>query len=48
MRPSRVRYRVRESAISVDIHVHRVTNRWGIISAPTPEQTMRQVETKLS
>lgn len=27
-------------AISVDIHVHRVVNRWGIISANTPEQTM--------
>lgn len=29
-----------KSAISVDTHVHRVTNRWGFISAPTPEQTM--------
>jgi endonuclease-3 len=26
--------------ISVDIHVHRVTNRWGIVSTSTPEQTM--------
>jgi endonuclease-3 len=26
--------------ISVDIHVHRVTNRWGIVSTRTPEQTM--------
>ncbi len=26
--------------ISVDIHVHRVTNRWGYIAAPTPERTM--------
>ncbi len=25
--------------IGVDIHVHRVTNRWGIIAAPTPEKT---------
>ena len=23
-------------AIGVDIHVHRVTNRWGYVSAPTP------------
>src|SRR5689334_21996690 len=26
--------------ISVDIHVHRATNRWGVIKASTPEQTM--------
>ncbi len=26
--------------ISVDIHVHRVTNRWGLVHAPTPEKTM--------
>lgn len=30
--------------ISVDIHVHRVTNRWGYVSAPTPEQTMVELE----
>ncbi|HEV2642886.1 MAG TPA: endonuclease III [Candidatus Elarobacter sp.] len=28
-----------QAAISVDIHVHRVTNRWGYVSAKTPEQT---------
>lgn len=33
--------------ISVDIHVHRVTNRWGYVTAPTPEQTMVQLEQKL-
>jgi endonuclease-3 len=27
-------------AIAVDIHVHRVVNRWGWIAAPTPERTM--------
>lgn len=27
-------------AISVDIHVHRVTNRWGYVHEPTPERTM--------
>jgi endonuclease-3 len=33
--------------ISVDIHVHRVTNRWGYVSARTPEDTMRALEHKL-
>lgn len=27
-------------AISVDIHVHRITNRWGYVAATTPEKTM--------
>jgi endonuclease-3 len=26
--------------IGVDIHVHRVTNRWGLVKARTPEATM--------
>lgn len=30
--------------ISVDIHVHRVTNRWGYVAAPTPEKTMVELE----
>jgi endonuclease-3 len=33
--------------ISVDIHVHRVTNRWGYVRAPTPEQTMAELERRL-
>jgi endonuclease-3 len=33
--------------ISVDIHVHRVTNRWGYVSASTPEKTMVALEEKL-
>ena len=33
-----------EARISVDIHVHRVTNRWGYVSAPTPEATMLALE----
>ena len=33
--------------ISVDIHVHRVTNRWGIVRAATPEKTMTALETIL-
>jgi endonuclease-3 len=31
-------------AISVDIHVHRVTNRWGYVREPTPERTMAALE----
>ncbi len=27
-------------ALAVDIHVHRVTNRWGYVQARTPEKTM--------
>jgi endonuclease-3 len=30
--------------ISVDVHVHRVVNRWGIISTKTPEKTMAALE----
>lgn len=33
-----------ESHISVDIHVHRVTNRWGVVTTATPEQTMVALE----
>jgi endonuclease-3 len=33
--------------ISVDIHVHRVTNRWGYVAASTPDKTLRQLEEKL-
>jgi endonuclease-3 len=34
-------------AISVDIHVHRVTNRWGYVRARTPEQTLKALEERL-
>ncbi|MGQ9628922.1 MAG: endonuclease III domain-containing protein [bacterium] len=34
-------------AIGVDIHVHRVTNRWGYVRARSPEQTMRELSGKL-
>lgn len=27
-------------AVAVDVHVHRIVNRWGFIAAPTPERTM--------
>jgi endonuclease-3 len=33
--------------ISVDIHVHRITNRWGYVQARTPEQTMAALKAKL-
>lgn len=36
-----------ETRISVDIHVHRVTNRWGYVQAPTPERTMAELEQRL-
>jgi endonuclease III len=31
-------------AISVDIHVHRVTNRWGYVRTRSPEQTLKALE----
>ena len=36
-----------EPFISVDIHVHRVTNRWGYVQASTPEKTLLALEAKL-
>ena len=33
--------------IPVDIHVHRVTNRWGIVKTRTPEQTTIALESVL-
>jgi endonuclease-3 len=36
-----------EPVISVDVHVHRVTNRWGYVAASTPEKTMVALEEKL-
>jgi endonuclease III len=33
--------------ISVDVHVHRVTNRWGYVAATTPEKTLAQLEERL-
>lgn len=34
-------------SISVDIHVHRVTNRWGYVQAKSPEQTLLRLQEKL-
>ncbi len=36
-----------QSRIGVDVHVHRVTNRWGYVQTRTPEQTMDALEGKL-
>jgi len=36
-----------EARISVDVHVHRVVNRWGYVRAPTPERTMVALEQRL-
>ena len=33
--------------ISVDVHVHRVTNRWGYVQTKTPEKTTTALEGKL-
>ncbi len=33
-----------QALISVDIHVHRVVNRWGVVHAVNPEATMRELE----
>jgi endonuclease-3 len=36
-----------QPCISVDVHVHRVTNRWGYVQGHTPEHTMAALETAL-
>lgn len=36
-----------EPFIGVDIHVHRVTNRWGYIAEKTPEKTMAALQQRL-
>ena len=33
--------------VGVDVHVHRVTNRWGYVQAKTPEKTMEKLDTIL-
>ena len=35
------------AVISVDVHVHRVTNRWGYVATKSPEQTMEALADKL-
>jgi endonuclease-3 len=34
-------------SISVDIHVHRIVNRWGYVKANSPEQTMLALQETL-
>lgn len=36
-----------QARIGVDIHVHRVTNRWGYVKTATPEQTLLALEARL-
>ena len=36
-----------EKLIGVDVHVHRITNRWGYVQTNQPEQTMRALYEKL-
>jgi endonuclease-3 len=33
--------------IAVDVHVHRVTNRWGYVTTRTPEQTLAALAARL-
>ena len=36
-----------QAAISVDVHVHRVVNRWGYVKTKQPEQTLKVLETQV-
>jgi endonuclease III len=36
-----------QACIGVDVHVHRVTNRWGVVEEKTPEKTMAALQQKL-
>ena len=36
-----------EARISVDVHVHRVSNRWGYVQTTTPEKTLAALDAKL-
>jgi endonuclease III len=33
-----------QARVSADVHVHRVTNRWGYVSTSTPERTSQALE----
>lgn len=37
----------RKPGICVDIHVHRITNRWGYVKTKTPDQTEQALRRKL-
>ncbi len=34
----------RQERLPVDVHVHRVANRWGVIATKTPEQSQHELE----
>ena len=36
-----------QAAISVDVHVHRVVNRWGYVHTKQPEQTLKVLEAQV-
>jgi endonuclease-3 len=36
-----------QPTIGVDIHVHRITNRWGYVTTPNPDKTRVALEAKL-
>lgn len=36
-----------QAAISVDVHVQRVVNRWGYVQTKQPEQTLKVLETQV-
>lgn len=36
-----------QAAISVDVHVHRVVNRWGYVQTKQPEQTLKRLEVQV-
>jgi endonuclease-3 len=36
-----------QTSIGVDVHVHRITNRWGYVQTSTPERTTVFLETQL-
>jgi endonuclease-3 len=38
----------KQAAISVDVHVHRVVNRWGYVQTGTPEKTLTALEQNVS
>lgn len=35
-------------AVSVDVHVHRITRRWGLVIAGTPDGAAAELESKLN
>ncbi len=36
-----------QPALGVDVHVHRVTNRWGLVSTTSPERTMEALRAEV-